>query len=283
MAGTAGWKRFLQSALLVAPFFALIHTPTIVSATPSQALVAASCSSIPWPTDPSVQAGHPYLSLAFDALARDQQRFAGLSGMHQSLTLSAVAEAHSAYMASIDSWSDGDPAGYILTRLRAAGVDATYGGQNVVTANGDTVAHAVQNGEAFFAREASTGGPHWDNITNPNHKYVGMGIALLGSPGDYTIYPTQVFSDAGGCSTSTVADVPAQASDTTDTPRVGSVVRVGTDYLSLRSEPGGKLIQTLRASQTVKVVSIQNDWAQVEVLSSQLYGWVYSPLLRQTS
>ena len=198
MAGTAGWKRFVESALLVAPFLAFSLSPATASAAMSGARTGSPCPSIPWSGSPSVQAGHPFLSVAFDALARDRQRYAGLAAMRRSLTLSAIAEAHSAYMASIGGWSDGDPNGYILTRVQAAGIDATYAGQNVVTANGDTVAHAVQNGEAFFAREAGTTGPHWDNITNPNHRYVGMGIALLGGPGDYTIYLTQVFADVGG-------------------------------------------------------------------------------------
>jgi hypothetical protein len=200
--------------------------------------------------------------------------------LRESATLSAIAEAHSAYMASIGGWSDTDPAGYVLARVQAAGVDATYAGQNVVTSDGDTVAHAVQKGEEFFAGEAATGGPHWDNITNPNHHYVGMGIALLGSDGAYTIYLTQVFADAGGCGDASQADDDiSPASDTSGTPQVGSVVKVGTDYLSLRTEPGGALIQTLRATQTLKIVAVQDDWAQVEVLSSQIYGWVYSPLL----
>jgi hypothetical protein len=152
----------------------------------------------------------------------------------------------------------------------------------VVTANGDTVAHAVQNGEAFFAREAGTDGPHWDNITNPNHQYVGMGIALLGDEGAYTIYLTQVFADVGGCESASQTDRNlAPAGDVVEAPSVGSVVLVGTDYLSLRTEPEGPLIQTLRASQTVKIVAVQGDWAQVEVLANQIYGWVYAPLLGQ--
>ena len=279
MAGTTGWKRFLQSALLVLPFIAISHSPSHAAAAVSAAGLTIDCSSVSWSSSPSVQAGHPFLSLAFDALTRDRQRYAGLGALRESATLSAVAEAHSAYMASIGSWSDMDPAGYILARVQAAGIAATYAGQNVVTADGDTVAHAVQKGEEFFAGEAGTGGPHWDNITNPNHHYVGMGIALLGSEGAYTIYLTQVFADAGGCGDASQADDIAPAGDTSATPHVGSVVKVGTDYLSLRTEPGGALIQTLRATQTVKIVAVQDDWAQVEVLSNQLYGWVYIPLL----
>ncbi len=284
MAGTTGWKRFLQSALLVAPFTAFSHIPINASAAASGDSAVVSCPSVPWSGASVVQAGHPYISVAFEALARDRQRYAGLGALHRSLTLSAVAEAHSAYMASISSWSDGDPSGTVLARVRAAGVDASYAGQNVVTANGDTVQHAVQNGEAFFAREAGTGGPHWDNITNPDHHYVGMGIALLGTAGDYTIYLTQVFADAGGCEADTQSNTAStSAAAYGGTPRVGSVVVVGTDYLSLRTEPAGTLIETLRATQSVKVVSIQGDWVQVEVLDDQMYGWVYAPLLGQTT
>jgi hypothetical protein len=86
-----------------------------------------------------------------------------------------------------------------------------------------------------------------------------------------------VFADAGGCDTS--APSTSQAAVRSGIPRVGSTVRAGTDYLSLRSEPGGTLIQTLRASQRLKVVAVQQDWAQVEVLANQVYGWVYVPLL----
>jgi hypothetical protein len=181
-------------------------------------------------------------------------------------------------MASIGSWSDGDPAGWILARVRAVGLGATFAGQNVVTANGATVAEAVQTGEAFFAREAAGGGPHWDNITNPNHHYVGMGIALLGAPGNYTIYLTQVFSDVGGCgSTSQVAL--STASSVTRAPRVGSLAHPAVDSLLLHSEPAGMVIQTLHSKDRVKIISLQGSWAQVEVLSTQLYGWAFTSFL----
>jgi uncharacterized protein YkwD len=240
----------------------------------------AVCAPVPLPTASSTLAGHAYLSFAFSALSRDRSRFAGLGPLKRSAALSAVAEAHSLYMASIGSWSDGDPAGWILTRVRAAGVDATYAGQNVVTANGATVALAVQNGEAFFGREASGGGPHWDNITNPSHHYVGMGIALLGGPGNYTIYLTQVFADSGGCAAA-AADGYTTAGASTSAPRVGSTMHPIVDALQLRSEPGGMVIQTLRGADRLKIVSLRGNWAQVDVLASQVYGWVYVPMLAQ--
>jgi uncharacterized protein YkwD len=273
MARTTRWRQFCHAALLLSPLLVLSPRPSL--ATPIAG--AAFCPAVTWPAAAVTQAGHPYLSLAFDALARDRARLAGLAKLTPSSALSAVAEAHSAYMASIGSWSDGDPAGYILSRIRSAGVNAVYGGQNVVTANGESVAQAVQSGEAFFAREAGSGGPHWANITNPNHSFVGMGLALLGAPGNYSIYLTQVFADAGGCDIGAAST--SQAAVRSGTPRVGSTVRAGTDYLSLRSEPGGTLIQTLRASQRLKVVAVQQDWAQVEVLANHVYGWVYVPLL----
>jgi hypothetical protein len=233
---------------------------------------------MPWPAVASTQAGHPYLSAAYGALTRDRARLAGLAALRSSLTLSAIAEAHSAYMASIGSWSDGDPAGSVLTRVRAAGIGATYAGQNVVTASGSTVEQAIESGEAFFAREATTGGPHWDNITNPSHHFVGIGVALLGSPGSYTLYLTQVFADMGGCSTST-ADTLSQASAISGAPKIGSTIRLNVDGLNLRSEPGGLVIGSLKANDRLKVFAIQGNWAQIESLATQLFGWVYIPLL----
>jgi uncharacterized protein YkwD len=266
--------------LLVAAALSVSTSLSPVRASNPAGPSASPCAAVPLPTASSTLAGHPYLSLAFNALSHDRARFAGLGPLKRSAALSAVAEAHSQYMASIGSWSDGDPDGWILARVRAAGVDATYAGQNVVTSNGGTVAQAVQNGEAFFGREAGGGGPHWENITNPNHHYVGMGIALLGGPGNYTIYLTQVFADAGGCS-APAADSFSTASATSAGPRVGSTMHPAVDALQLRSEPGGMVIQTLSGSDRLKIVSVHGNWAQVDVLSSQVYGWVYAPMLAQ--
>jgi uncharacterized protein YkwD len=263
----------LLGITLSAPF----ATPS--TAAPTLLPTDARCAAPQWSEVPSVVTGHLYLSAAYQALSRDRARFAGLGPLRRSLVLSAVAEQHSAYMASIGSWSDGDPAGSILSRVHMAGLtDAVYSGQNVVTANGSSVADAIRNGEAFFAREANGGGPHWDNITNPNHHYVGMGLAVLGSAGNYTIYLTQVFSDVGGCAT--LAESPAtQAGSTSPALKAGAVVHPTVDILQLRSEPQGMVIGTLHAQDHLKIIGLQNDWAQVLVISSKLYGWVYAPFL----
>lgn len=246
---------------------------------PSLLLPAARCGMPPASTVQSVGIGHLYLSDAYQALSRDRARFAGLGPQRRSAALSAVAEAHSAYMAAIGSWADGDPAGGILARVRAAGlIDAVYAGQNVVTASGSTVPEAIRNGEAFFAGEAAGGGPHWDNITNPNHHYVGMGLSVLGSPGAYTIYLTQVFSDVGGCATQS-EDQLATASSNTTALRPGVVAHPSVDELQLRSEPQGMVIGTLHRQDRLKVIDVQGNWAHVRVLAGDLYGWVYAPFL----
>jgi uncharacterized protein YkwD len=259
--------------ILSAPLTAPAH------AAPSLHPADARCVVPPASDTPSVALGHLYLSTAYQALDRDRARFAGLPALRHSAVLSAVAEAHSAYMASIGSWSDGDPSGDILGRVHAAGLaDAVYAGQNVVTANGSTAAEAIRNGEAFFAQEAGGGGPHWDNITNPNHHYVGMGVALLGSAGDYTIYLTQVFSDVGGCAVQSGNQF-TQAADVDPPLRIGAIVHPSVDVLQLRSEPQGMVISTLQGADKLKVVDLQGNWAQVEVLAKDLYGWVYAPFL----
>jgi hypothetical protein len=226
----------------------------------------------------SVQAGRPFVGYAFQALARDRARYAGLGPLRRSTVLSMIAERHSSYMASFGSWSDGDPDGSILSRVRAAGLSAIYAGQNVVTASGATVPAAITQGEAFFAQEAAGGGPHWDNITNPNHFYVGLGLALLGSSGSYSIYLTQVFSDAGGCATASAADL-APAAETTSQLRIGSIVHPSVDALQLRTEPHGMVIATLHAHDRLKIVDLQQGWAQVKVLSSATFGWVFAGFL----
>jgi uncharacterized protein YkwD len=226
----------------------------------------------------TVQAGRPYLAIAYQALARDRARYAGLGPQRQSPALSLVAERHSDYMASIGSWSDGDPSGDVLSRVRAMGIEATYAGQNVVTANGATAAAAIEQGESFFAREANGGGPHWDNIANPNHHYVGIGIALLGSPGSYTIYLTQVFSDGGGCAAA-APDTFTPASSVTSTVRIGATVHPTVDTLQLRSAPHGMVIGTLSAHDRMHVVDLKQGWAQVKVLATNMYGWVFASFL----
>jgi uncharacterized protein YkwD len=273
-----GWRRGLFAAsTLLCILSAPLTAPAL--AAPSFRPADARCAVPAASGAPSVALGHLYLSTAYQALDRDRARFAGLPALRHSGALSAVAEAHSAYMASIGSWSDGDPSGDILSRVHAAGLtDAVYAGQNVVTANGSTVAEAIRNGEAFFAQEAGGGGPHWDNITNPNHHYVGMGLALLGSAGDYTIYLTQVFSDVGGCAVQS-GDQFTQAAAVGPSLHIGAIVHPSVDALQLRSEPKGMVISTLHGADKLKVLDLQGNWAQVEVVAKGLYGWVYAPLL----
>jgi uncharacterized protein YkwD len=278
MARTQWWRCMAGGLSLFAIIAANASIPSSVKAAPQGQLTSSACPAITIPSAASTQAGHKYLSLAYDALTRDRARYAGLGALRKSPALSAIAEAHSVYMASIGSWSDGDPSGWILARVRAGGLGATFAGQNVVTANGATVSEAIQTGEAFFAREAAGGGPHWDNITNPNHHFVGMGIALLGAPGNYTIYLTQVFSDVGGCGSGSQVSFSA-ANAVARAPRVGSTAHPSVDALLLHSEPGGMVIQTLHSKDRVKIISLQDDWAQVEVVSTQLYGWAYTPFL----
>ncbi len=267
----------ISGSMLLGIVLAPLTSPAL--AAPSFAPAAARCALPPASDTPSVALGHVYLSTAYQALDRDRARYAGLPALRHSATLSIVAEAHSAYMASIGSWSDGDPYGDILSRVHAAGLtDAVYAGQNVVTASGSTVAEAVRNGEAFFAQEAAGGGPHWDNITNPNHHYVGMGLALLGSAGNYTIYLTQVFSDVGGCAVQS-GDQFTDAASVSPSLRIGAIVHPLVDALKLRSEPQGTVISTLHGADQLWVLDLQGSWAQVEVLAKELYGWVYAPFL----
>lgn len=275
MAGTTTARNLVRAVLLVLSLLAFSPHSFLAHASPSGRAAGADCPAPDLSTDPSVVAGRPYLGLAYGALTRDRQQYAGLGPLRRSATLSAIAELHSAYMASIGSWSDGDPAGTILARVQAAGIPAVYAGQNVVTSSGATVSEAIQHGEAFFAREADGGGPHWDNITNPNHHAVGIGISLLGDPGNYTIYLTQVFADGGGCAQAgnpTLVD----ASQVTPNLHPGLVVRPTVNDLQLRSEPQGLVIGRLTARDKLKVIGVQGNWAQVQVLGSQNFGWVFT-------
>jgi hypothetical protein len=256
-------------------------TPLLAAAPSVRAAhtLTGRCAAAPAVTDAAVLAGRPYLALAYQALDRDRARYAGLGPLSRSATLSAVAEAHSAYMEAIGSWSDGDPNGSILWRVHAAGlVNAVYAGQNVVTATSATMDGAIRQGEAFFAAEAAGGGPHWDNITNPNHHSVGMGVALLGGPGNYTIYLTQVFADQGFCGAVQSADF-SQAGVTTSALRVGDVAHPSVDDLQLRSQPHGMVIGMVHGRDRLKILDLQGEWAQVKVLSSGLFGWVFAPFL----
>jgi hypothetical protein len=272
MAGINGWLRGVVLALVYVTCSTCAF-PLSTLANPSRASTHDSCAAPVVDGPDSVLAGRPYLAIAYAALDRDRALYASLAPLSHSEILQAIAERHSAYMAAIGGWSDGDPAGWILDRVRATGLNATYAGQNVVAGHGATIEGALAFGEAFFAHEAGTGGPHWANITNPNHHYVGMGAAVTGDDGNYTVYLTQVFSDAGACGP-TEGDTFSQASDTTPTLRVGSIIHPTVDALLLRSEPYGRVLQSLRASDRLKVVALLNDWAQVQVLPSNLYGWV---------
>ncbi len=286
----AGFKtgRILTQTLLVAvSLLFFIPAPFIARATASFRAVTADCTAPTRSGDPAITAGRAYLGIAYSALSRDRARYADLGPLTRSAALSAVAELHSAYMASIGSWSDGDPAGDVLERVRAAGVEATYSGQNVVTSSGATVDAAIQNGEAFFAREANGGGPHWDNITNPNHHAVGIGISLSGAPGAYTIYLTQVFADNGGCDTQTAATPPAaptfsDASATKTNLHVGVVVQPTVDVLQLRSEPMGMVIGHVTPQDRLKVLGLQGNWAQVQVMRSNTFGWIFTAYVAPT-
>ncbi|HVA92927.1 MAG TPA: CAP domain-containing protein [Chloroflexota bacterium] len=275
MARTKTARNFVRGVLLALSLVVISPRPHLAHAGSAGDRAGADCTAVDPSTDPSVVAGRPYLGIAYNALMRDRLRYAGMDALQRSSTLSAIAEFHSAYMASIGSWSDGDPAGTILARVQAAGIPAVYAGQNVVTSSGATVSEAIHNGEAFFSREASGGGPHWDNITNPNHHAVGIGISLLGDPGNYTMYLTQVFADGGGCGQTTVATF-ADASRTAPDLHNGVVVRPSVDDLLLRSEPEGQVIGHLTPRQKLKVISVAGNWAQVRVLGTENYGWVFT-------
>jgi uncharacterized protein YkwD len=280
--------RILSQALLVAvSLLVFIPSPLIAHATASLRAGSADCSAPVRSSDSAITAGRAYLAIAYGALSRDRARYADLGPLTRSATLSAIAELHSAYMASIGSWSDGDPAGDVLQRVRAAGIDATYSGQNVVTSSGATVDQAIQNGEAFFAREANGGGPHWDNITNPNHHAVGIGIWLSGSPGNYTIYLTQIFADNGGCDAPTASAVPtpptfSNASSTKSNLHVGVVVQPTVDVLQLRSEPRGMVIGRVTPQDRLKVLGLEGSWAQVQVMRSNTFGWIFTAYVTPT-
>jgi uncharacterized protein YkwD len=285
--GVRGFKtgRILTQALLVTvSLLVFIPSSFIAHATASFRARSADCTAPVPSTDPAITAGRAYLGIAYGALSRDRARYADLSPLRRSVTLSAIAELHSAYMASIGSWSDGDPAGDILERVRAAGIEATYSGQNVVTSSGATVDAAIQNGEAFFAREANGGGPHWDNITNPNHHAVGIGIWLSGAPGSYTIYLTQVFADNGGCGspTTTTAVTFSNASATKPNLHVGVVVQPTVDVLQLRSEPMGMVIGRVTPQDRLKVLGLEGNWAQVQVMHSNTFGWIFTAYVAPT-
>ena len=220
-----------------------------------------------------------YISFAYRDLAADRTRYAGLAAQRPSAVLSYIAEQHSIYMASIGGWSDGDPAGGILERVRDAGLDATYAGQNVVTATAASVPEAVEQGEAFFAAEAENGGPHWQNITNPNHHYVGMGLVVNGAQGAYTIYLTQVFSDAGGCSSTVTSNSFAPAANISVDLKPGSTVHPTVDELQLRSEPHGLVIGVLQPDDSLRVIETLEGWVHVKVVSTDTFGWVFGPLV----
>jgi len=232
-------------------------------------------------TDPGAVMGRPFLWAAYQALDRDRSQLAGLGPLRHSAVLSAIAERHSVYMASIGSWSDGDPEGNILWRVHAAGLTSTYAGQNVVYANGNDIPSAIQTGERFFAAEANGGGPHWDNITNPNHHFVGMGLAVSGGPGNWTVFLTQVFSDQGGCS-SAAGDMTTTAAVISSSIHIGAIVHPSVDALQLRTEPHGLVISTLQAQDRLQIMDLQENWAQVKRLSDNTFGWVYAPLLTST-
>ncbi|MGH2409963.1 MAG: CAP domain-containing protein, partial [Chloroflexota bacterium] len=274
MARTTTARNLVRGVLLALSLLAFSPRTFLAHASPAGRASSADCPAPNLSTDPAVVAGRPYLGIAYTALSRDRQLYAGLGALRRSSTLSAIAELHSAYMASIGSWSDGDPAGTILDRVQAAGIPAVYSGQNVVTSSGATVSEAIQHGEAFFSREADGGGPHWDNITNPNHHAVGIGISLLGAPGNYTIYLTQVFADSGGCgqTNSSNAVTLVDASQTSSNLHAGLVVRPTVDDLQLRSEPKGLVIGHLTSRDKLKVIGLQGNWAQVQVLGSQNFG-----------
>jgi hypothetical protein len=273
MAGTKTARNLVRGVLVAASLF--VVSPPSLFARANAAHRAADCPAVAQSTDPTVVAGRPYLGIAYDALSHDRARFAGLGPLRRSATLSVVAERHSSYMASIGSWSDGDPAGTVLARVQAAGVQAEYSGQNVVTSNGGTVDQAIQTGEAFFAREADGGGPHWDNITNPNHHAVGIGISLSGSPGSYTIYLTQVFADTGSCGAASQATF-TDASYTKSSLHVGAVVHPTVDDLQLRSEPKGLVIGQVTSRDRLKVLDLDGGWAQVHVMKSKTFGWIFT-------
>jgi hypothetical protein len=238
------------------------------------------CGTVGPAVSEAVQWGRPYVHLAFEALAADRASLAGLGPQILSSVLSSIAEQHSAYMATIGTWSDGDPAGTILDRVRAAGIDATYAGQNVVTEQAVDVPTAVAAGEAFFAREAGTGGPHWDNIVNPHHRFAGIGIAVTGSPGAYTIYLTQVFADAGGCSpSSTSAPTFSTAAAQSTSLYLGQIVHPTVNVLELRTEPDGRVIGQLNSDDQLKVLGTLEGWVHVKALSSGLFGWVFGGLV----
>ena len=239
---------------------------------------AAGCPTTPGSSAASAAAGRLYGFAAYLALNRDRARYANLPALRRSTTLTAIAERHSVYMAGIGNWSDGDPEGDILARVRAAGLNATYAGQNVVTATAETVPAAIQQGERFFANEAGTGGPHWENITNPNHRFNGTALAVVGGPGNYTIYLTQVFADLGGC-TPAGSDTYSAAASLARQPRIGATAHPQVDALQLRSEPNGQVIGTLHAADSLKILDLQNGWAQVKVLSTATYGWVFAALI----
>jgi len=275
MAGTTTARNLVRGVLLVLALLAFSPRPFLAHASPAGRASSADCPAPDLSTDPAVVAGRSYLGIAYNALSRDRQQYAGLGPLRRSSTLSAIAELHSAYMASIGSWSDGDPAGTILARVQAAGIPAVYAGQNVVTSSGSTVSEAIAHGEAFFSREADGGGPHWDNITNPNHHAVGIGISLLGDPGNYTIYLTQVFADGGGCAQAGSVTL-VDASQVAPNLHPGLVVRPTVNDLQLRSEPQGLVIGRLTSRDKLKVIGVQGSWAQVQVLGSQNFGWVFT-------
>src|SRR5579863_7291408 len=119
MARTNTARNLVRGVLLALSLLAFCPRPFLAHASPSGRASSADCPTLDLSADPAVVAGRAYLGLAYNALTRDRQRYAGLGALQRSSTLSAIAELHSAYMASIGSWSDGDPAGTILDRVQA--------------------------------------------------------------------------------------------------------------------------------------------------------------------
>ena len=265
----------------------VLHPPSALGRT-APISATAQCPTPTVDISASVSAGRPYIAAAYQALIDDRAALAGLGPQQCSVALSIVAERHTAYMVSIGGWADGDPSGSILGRVRGMGANATYSGQNVVTAHGATITSAIRQGEAFFAREAYGGGPHWSNITNPNHHYMGLGLALLGNQGNYTIYLTQVFADAdaapGAYPSSQTAASTAGSNDPSQAALVSQPLKVSaiahpTTQLMLRTAPQGAVIGMLHPRDRLQIVALQHDWAQVRVLRTNVYGWAYASFL----
>lgn len=281
--------RVISMIVSATALLATVQHPPPALGRPAPVSAAAQCPTPTADISGSVAAGRTYIAQAYQALIDDRANLARLGPQLCSVALSIVAERHTAYMVSIGGWSDGDPAGSVLSRVRGMGIDATFSGQNVVTAQGATIASAIRQGEAFFAREANGGGPHWDNITNPNHHYMGLGLAVLGSAGSYTIYLTQVFADADsapgvypssrqGAAVTPGTTNPTQASFVAQPLKVSAIAHA-TTRLMLRTAPLGAVIGVLHPRDRLLIVDLQYGWAQVRVLRTNVYGWAFAGFL----